>query len=144
MVGSQVVFVNGEPDKSLYRKYKIKWQNIQDDPAAIGEVIKRRLTHPEWIFPQLMLIDGGKTQLGAAFEALVAQDAVEKIALLGLTKEKETIIVPKIQSGRIKEWKEIKLPRNSKTLQLLQSIRDEAHRFAQSYYKVLHHKKITE
>lgn len=142
MVGSQVVFVNGEPDKALYRKYKIRWQSNQDDPAAIGEVIRRRLTHPEWLFPQLMLIDGGKTQLGAAFEALVTQSAAEKIALIGLTKEEETIIVPKIQGGHIKEWKEVRLPRNSKTLQLLQSIRDEAHRFAQKYYKELHRKRV--
>jgi len=71
IVGSQVVFIDGEPDSSLYRKYNLKFNQLsQDDPLGIKNILLRRLNHPEWVFPQLILIDGGKTQVSAAFVAL--------------------------------------------------------------------------
>lgn len=150
IVGSMVAFINGEPDKSQYRKFNLKGHfdfvrekvyDSQDDPEGIRQILKRRLNHPEWILPQLILIDGGKTQVGAAFSALKEKGLENQIAVLGLTKEEEILMVPRIKNRSIVSWKRIKLSRNSEALQILQRVRDESHRFAQNYYKQLHSKR---
>ncbi|MBD3208575.1 MAG: hypothetical protein GF370_03925, partial [Candidatus Nealsonbacteria bacterium] len=64
--GSMVVFIEGEPDKSLYRKFKIKRERKPNDIAMLKEVLSRRFNHPEWKFPEIILIDGGKAQLNVA------------------------------------------------------------------------------
>lgn len=147
IVGSMVAFSNGEPDKSNYRKFNLKgyfdkstkkYFSDQDDPLGIKLILSRRLAHPDWIFPQLILVDGGKTQTGAAFSALKEENLDNQIAVLGLTKEEETIIVPQIRNRTIVSYKELKLSHSSPALKLLQQIRDESHRFAQSYYRKIH------
>ena len=144
IVGSLAAFTDGEPDKSQYRKFNLKLNlSGPDDPEGIKQILKRRLNHPEWIYPQLALIDGGKTQVGAAFSALKEKNLENQIALLGLTKEEETIIIPRIAKQKIFSWQALRLSRSSLILQLLQAIRDESHRFAQKYYKVLSSKKIS-
>jgi len=141
IVGSMVAFVNGEPEKDSYRKFNMEYNLAgPDDPEGIKKLIERRFKHSEWVFPQVILVDGGKTQIGAAFEAIKNAGQVGKISLLGLTKEFETIIIPKIKQEKIVGWQTIRLARRSPELQLLQAIRDEAHRFAQKYYQKLHQK----
>ncbi len=141
IVGSMVAFVEGEPDSSLYRKFNLKYNQLsQDDPEGIKNIVRRRLNHPEWIYPQLMLIDGGKTQVGAAFSALKEKGLLGQISLLGLTKEDETIVIPRIEKEKISGWRHLHLSRRSPELQILQAVRDEAHRFAQRYYQNLHTK----
>ena len=139
IVGSMAVFVNNEPDKSQYRKFNLKYNlSFQDDPEGIKNIIRRRLNHPEWILPQLILVDGGKTQISAGFSALKEKGLENQIAILGLTKEEETLIVPRVISRSIRSWKRINLPASSSVLKLFQHLRDESHRFAQKYYKLKH------
>jgi len=147
IVGSMVAFSGGEPETSSYRKFNLKgffdfstdkFFDSQDDPRGIKQILERRLRHPEWILPQMILIDGGKTQVGAAFEALKEKGLDTQIAVIGLTKENEILIIPQIKNRFIIFWKSLRLPRNSSALRLLQHIRDESHRFAQKYYKQIH------
>lgn len=139
VAGAMAVFIEGEPDNSLYRQFKIK-KKVGGDPQALKEVLERRFKHPEWIFPQVILIDGGKTQVGAGFEVLKKYDMVDQIAVLGLVKKKETIVTPKIKKEKIAGWKLLSLSSRSPALLLLKHARDEAHRFAQRYYKKLYRK----
>lgn len=142
-VGSMVAFVNAEPDTSLYRQFRIIGV-VQNDTEAIKQIILRRLSHQEWVFPQVILVDGGKGQISAAFAALKEKNLPGKIGLLGLAKQFETIIIPRIQKDKIISWKSLPpSPQSpSSSLLLLQAIRDESHRFAQRYYKKLHKKKF--
>lgn len=143
IVGAMVAFVDGQAEKGLYRKFNLKYNlACQNDPEGIRQIIRRRLNHPEWLYPQLILVDGGKTQVSAAFEAVKEHNLEEQISLIGLAKEFETLIIPKIQKNKIAKWNTVKLSRRSPELQLLQSIRDESHRFAQKYYRSLHIKKV--
>jgi excinuclease ABC subunit C len=143
IVGSMVAFVDGEPENGLYRKFNLKYNLVsQDDPEGIKQIIRRRLNHPEWIYPQLIVIDGGKTQVSAAFEAIKDHKLLGQISLVGITKEFETLIIPRIQNEIIIKWNSIRLSRRSPELQLLQSVRDESHRFAQRYYKEQHKRNL--
>ncbi|PJC28795.1 hypothetical protein CO053_02720, partial [Candidatus Shapirobacteria bacterium CG_4_9_14_0_2_um_filter_40_11] len=82
IVGSMVAFSRGEPDKSQYRKFNLKYNlNFQDDPEGIKQIVRRRLNHPEWILPQVVLIDGGKTQIASGFSALKEKGLENQIAL---------------------------------------------------------------
>lgn len=137
IVGSMITFTEGEPDSSQYRQFRILNQS-QDDFEALKQVLLRRLGHQEWVYPQVILVDGGKGQASAFIEALREKGLVGKIGLLGLTKERETIILPKIHQGKIIGWKSLNLSSASPALQLLQHARDESHRFAQRYYRKLH------
>ncbi len=142
IVGSMVSFLNAQPDKSLYRKFNIKiFQPTQNDTAGIKQIITRRLKHQEWLYPQLILVDGGKAQVSTAFAAIKKKELTDHIALLGLAKKQELIISPRIQNGKLKSFRTIKLKKDSEVLKLLQRIRDESHRFAQKYYKTLHQKQ---
>jgi len=136
IVGSMIVFQNGEPDKSAYRQFKLQWSG--GDPGGIKQILSRRLTHQEWSYPQVILVDGGKTQITAAFKALREKNLAKTIPILGLAKEEEKIIIPKIIKEEIISWKTLKYRSSSLVHQLLQQARDEAHRFAQRYYKKLH------
>lgn len=130
-VASMVVFTNGEKDASQYRKFKMKTKG-PNDFAMMQEVISRRLRHDEWPRPDLLIVDGGKGQISSAYEILAGTN----IPLVGLAKREETIITP--------ENIEILLPRRSGALQLVQRIRDEAHRFAITYHRKLRSKKALE
>jgi excinuclease ABC subunit C len=132
VVGSMVVLTNGEIDKSEYRKFRIRYEG-QDDPKALAEVLMRRLGHEEWMYPQLILIDGGRPQLRAIVPLLRQFDLVGETGLIGLAKEKETLVIPKFSGSKVSGVKRLNLPKNSPALKLLQVARDEAHRFAQKY-----------
>jgi excinuclease ABC subunit C len=127
-VGSLVCFESGRPRKGEYRRFRIRTVEGQDDFAAIGEVVtryfQRRLAegHP---LPDLVVIDGGRGQLGAAVAAAAAL-GLQGLPFIGLAKREEEIFVP----GRAEP---LRLARRSPALRLLQRIRDEAHRFGVSY-----------
>ena len=135
-VGSMVVFQDAMPRKSDYRKFGIKTAGEDpDDFAAMAEVISRRFARiadptgePAWTtVPNLVVVDGGKGQLSAALEAMQAYD-LPRVAVIALAKRIEEVFVP----GRPDA---IVLSRHNPGLQLLQQIRDEAHRFALGFHR---------
>ena len=131
--GSMAVFVDGEKEIPLYRKFKIRFTKEKpNDFAMISEVVSRRLNHSEWPFADLIIIDGGKGQVSSVQKVLKRKNF--KIALIGISKKEETIITS--------DFKEIKLAKNSKALHLVMRARDEAHRFAISYHRNLRSKSI--
>jgi excinuclease ABC subunit C len=135
--GSLVVFMNGKPDKKNYRRFKIKTVEGTDDFAMMGEVVGRayaRRKEEGKKMPDLVLIDGGKGQLGAALAAM--RDLGLNINAAALAKEFEHIFLPD-------RGDPVVLPEDSPALKLLQSIRDEAHRFAVGYHRKLRGKRIT-
>lgn len=131
-VGSMVVFENGLPAKQWYRKFKIKTVKQANDPAMMAEIVQRRLKHLQkgWSKPDLIILDGGKGQLG-----VVSKKLRLKIPIVALAKQKEDIYLTKQKSP-------INLPKGSESLFLIQRLRDEAHRFAISFYRKVHLKKI--
>jgi excinuclease ABC subunit C len=157
-VASLVSFKNGRPDRANYRRFKIKTVEGQDDFASMAEVVRRRylrllresgsrvrenadsptalLQARLQTFPNLILIDGGKGQLSAACGEL-KKLGLEKIAVIGLAKEFEEIYQPG-------ESKPLRLGLNHPAVKLLQRIRDECHRVANSYNAQLRIKRISE
>jgi excinuclease ABC subunit C len=134
-VASMVVFENGKPAKDQYRRFRIKTVEGPDDFASMAEVILRRFD-PEriqdgkfGILPDLVVVDGGKGQLSSA-RAVMALRQMEHIATVGLAKENEWIFLPNTPDPVV-------LSKHSPGLQLLQQIRDEAHRFAITYHRLL-------
>lgn len=128
IVGSLVWFEAGRPKKSEYRKFKIKGLAQQDDYAAIHEVVTRYLTRRRdegEPIPDLLVIDGGKGQLGAAVEAARAL-GLDQLPIVSLAKREEEVFLPGRPEG-------LKLSRRSPSLRLLQRARDEAHRFGLAY-----------
>ncbi len=139
VVASMVHFANGRPDKDNYRRFQIKSFVGNDDFRAMEEVVGRRyrrLAEEQKPFPDLVVIDGGRGQIGAALKAFIGMDAMPP-PLIGLAKEHETIIFPD-------ERAPLKLSLTHPGLRLLQRIRDEAHRFANTYNADLRSKKIRE
>jgi len=129
-VGSMVTFINGEKDSDWYRKFKVRSLNTPNDFAMMEEVLSRRLKHPEWPFPDLLIVDGGKGQVSTAVK--VMQNLKLNIPIIGLAKREETIVTSNLQ--------EISLNKNAPALKLLMRIRDEAHRFAITYHRKLRSK----
>ncbi|MDD3984857.1 MAG: excinuclease ABC subunit UvrC [Methanobacterium sp.] len=135
-VGSMVVFENGTPKKSSYRKYKIQTKG-PDDYAMMKEMLERRyskLKDNKGPIPDLVLVDGGKGQLNIAVDIFKTYN-INNIPVIGLAKEFEHVFIPQTPSPLI-------LPHNSDALLLLQRIRDEAHRFAIKYHKTLRSKEF--
>jgi len=134
-VGSMVSFLNGKPDKSNYRRFRIRTVEGIDDFKMIAEVVHRRyrrLKEERLLFPDLIVIDGGKGQLSSAKEEL---DKLElTIPVISLAKREEEVFLPNKRSLVV-------LPQDSLGLKLLQRIRDEAHRFAVAYHRKLRGKK---
>jgi excinuclease ABC subunit C len=133
-VASMVVFVSGVPDKSQYRKFKMRLPG-NNDFAHMEEAITRRLSEKNvkaWGLPNLFLIDGGKGQVSAARGAM--KKCGHNIPMIGLAKRFEEVIVPKETEG---EYDVVRLPHSNDALKLLMRIRDESHRFAVSYHTVL-------
>ncbi len=129
-VASMVCFDRGQPNKSAYRKYKIKTVAGVDDFASMAEVVGRRYRRvkaEKLPWPDLVLIDGGAGQLSAAERAL-AEVTDRKIPLASLAKRDEDVYQP----GRAEP---LRLPKESPALQLLQRVRDEAHRFAVTFHR---------
>ena len=131
-VASLVSFLDGIPFKQGYRRFKIKSVAGVDDFASMREVITRRfkrLREEDAVFPDVLLIDGGKGQLNAAMDAF-RMLGIEPPTVISLAKQEEEIFRPG-------ESESIKLSRHSPALRLLQYVRDEAHRFAQHYHHLL-------
>ncbi len=122
--GSLIVFTDGQPDTDEYRRFRIKITEKPNDVGMMAEVIKRRFTHEEWPIPNLLVVDGGKGQVTAAKHA--------PVPVVGLAKRFEEIIVPEDHGFRV-----IRLSPSSPALQLVQHVRDEAHRFAKRYHTLL-------
>lgn len=132
---SMVTFVDGEPEKNFYRHFRIKTGKRMDDFSMMSEVLERRLFHlKDWGKPDLLLVDGGKPQLSAADRVL--KKLKVDIPVVGLAKRHESIIY------LTRTFKQVRLPRNSPSLQLIQRLRDEAHRFARSYHLKLRLKNL--
>jgi excinuclease ABC subunit C len=143
-VGSMVVFEDGKPKTSDYRRFKIKTVEGPNDYAMLQEMLKRRFkrAHSEdekdsrgtWaIMPDLVVIDGGKGQLNAALEVL-KEAGIDSLSIIGLAKENEEIFLPGKSSPVV-------LPKSSLGLKLLQRLRDESHRFAITYFQKVHKKR---
>ncbi|HQO77053.1 MAG TPA: excinuclease ABC subunit UvrC, partial [Thermodesulfobacteriota bacterium] len=138
-VASMVAAVDGQPDRRLYRRFRIRTVQGADDPRSIAEVIDRRYARVRdegRPLPGLILIDGGVTQLRAAREAL-ARLGLGQIPAVGLAKEMEEIV---LDDGR----PPLMLPRDSDALHVLTRLRDEAHRFAIDYHRRLRNRLIRE
>ncbi|MFM7307929.1 MAG: hypothetical protein ACKO2Q_08135 [Actinomycetota bacterium] len=144
-VGSMVVLEDGLPQKREYRKFKVKTVDGNDDYAAMYEVLTRRLSayvaerdapahergekpgrfaYP----PQLLLVDGGKGQLGVAVQVLRELGLEEEINVAAIAKRFEEVFVPE-------RGEPIRIPRGSEALYMLQVVRDEAHRFANTFHR---------
>src|SRR5437868_3414395 len=133
-VASLVTFIDGLPFKPGYRRYRIESVEGVDDFASIREVVTRRfrrLALEDEVFPDILLIDGGKGQLNAALEAFRLLN-LEPPCLISLAKRDEEIFRPG-------EAEPLRLSRHAPALRLLQYVRDEAHRFAQHYHHILRH-----
>ncbi len=139
VVASMVHFTDGRPDKDQYRRYSIKSFIGNDDFKAMEEVVSRRyrrLIAERRPFPDLVVIDGGRGQIAAALKAFVGLECMPP-PLIGLAKKLETIVFPD-------ERPALNLPLGNPALSLLQRLRDEAHRFANTYNADLRSKKIKE
>ncbi len=135
-VGSMVSFLMGKPDKSQYRRFRIKEVKGIDDFKMIAEIVRRRyarLKREGLAFPDLIMIDGGKGQLSAAYQELEKLHIV--IPIISLAKREEEIFL-------LGKRNPVVLSRQSLGLKLLQRLRDEAHRFALSYHRNLRAKKM--
>jgi excinuclease ABC subunit C len=141
-VASLVTFIDGLPFKPGYRRYRIKSVEGVDDFASIREVVSRRYRRylgkysgeDDVVFPDILLIDGGKGQLNAALDAFKMLD-IEPPCLISLAKREEEIYRPG-------DTAPLRLSRHAAALRLLQYVRDEAHRFAQHYHHILRRKKL--
>jgi len=135
MVGSKVCFIDGVPFKDAYRRYKIKHGQGNNDFLSIQEVVSRRYREAgsnQELYPDVILIDGGLGQLNAAMDVFKTMD-VRPPMVISLAKKEELVYVQGVTEP-------LKLARNNPGLRLLQYIRDESHRFAQSYHHLLRSK----
>ena len=136
-VASCVVFRDGKPAKSDYRRFRIKTVIGANDYASMKEVVNRRyarmLEENPGDLPQLIVIDGGKGQLEFARQAISELGILDRVTLIGLAKRLEEVI-------RIGDPYPLFLDRNSQALKLLQQIRDEAHRFGITFHRNLRSK----
>jgi excinuclease ABC subunit C len=148
-VGSMVVLEDALPRKSEYRRFKIRDVEGNDDFAAMEEVLSRRFRNyldekdspsteiAKFSYPpQLLVVDGGKGQLGVAVRVLESMGLEEEIPVVALAKQFEEVFIPG-------QSQPIELPRGSEALYLLQRIRDESHRFAIAYHRKLRNKRMT-
>ncbi|MEA1984947.1 MAG: excinuclease ABC subunit UvrC [Euryarchaeota archaeon] len=138
-VGSMVAFDEGIPSNTDYRHFNIRTVTGIDDPAMMGEVVERRysrLVRNGGPFPDLILVDGGPTQVSAAQRRL--EELGLDIPLIGLAKRFEHIITTRTGPGQV-----IILPHASPALKLLMQVRDEAHRFAVSFHRQRRSAKLT-
>ncbi|MDY7076437.1 MAG: excinuclease ABC subunit UvrC [Chloroflexota bacterium] len=144
-VGSMVVFVHAVPRKSKYRRFVVRSVQGQDDYASMREVLQRRFRRWQMAasdltpgggieggswgkLPDLLIVDGGRGQLGVAVQVLKEFDLFAKVPVIGLAKQREEIFLP----GRTRP---VLLPRRSQGLFLVQRVRDEAHRFAITHHR---------
>lgn len=138
--GSMVVFINGDKSSKDYRRFKIKLKDTPDDFSMMKEMLGRRFKKDGWGEPDLIVIDGGKGQVSAALIALTARK--KTIPLIGLAKREETIVIPEKSIGQKLQFIEVKLDKQTPGINLLRRIRDEAHRFAITYHRLLRKKNF--
>lgn len=134
-VSSMVVFINGKPHKSEYRRFRLRHVTGNNDLGAMAEVIRRRYERVQregLPLPDLIIVDGGKGQLSVA--CAVLHDLGLSIPTIALAKRLEEVFIPGQNESLL-------LPRTSSSLRLLQHIRDEAHRFAVEYHRLLRTKR---
>jgi excinuclease ABC subunit C len=137
-----VVFEDGRPAKSQYRRFRARVQDRNDDFANMRETLRRRFarssqasetTGSAWALPDLVIVDGGKGQLSAALDALADAGRLQ-IPVAALAKEREELFLPNRPDP-------IVLPRNAQGMYLVQRVRDEAHRFAVTYHQKVRAKR---
>jgi len=138
--GSMVCFRDGNPHKNHYRRFRIRSVQGMDDFKMMQEVVLRRyrsLLEKQEEFPDLVIIDGGKGQLSAALKALreLPIPAPKQASIVALAKKHEEIYLPQ-------KTDPVRIPSDSPALHLLQKVRDEAHRFAVTYHKLLRKKHL--
>ena len=136
-VASLVVFSDGKPKKSEYRKFKIRTVEGPNDFASMQEVVERRYTRllqEKSILPDLIIVDGGRGQLSSAIEVL-SKLKLHTVPIIGLAKRLEEVFLPG-------QSESLQLPRTSSGLRLMQQMRDEAHRFAVTFHRSLRTKRI--
>ena len=145
-VSSMVVFEDGEPKKTHYRKFKIKTVEGNNDFASMKETLMRRLerlNNPDEedesfsSIPDLIIVDGGKGQLGYALDALALQGR-QDLEIISLAERNEDVYLGRDPKNAVV------IPKDSVALQLIQRVRDEAHRFAITYHRTLHGKRMNE
>jgi len=135
-VGSLIVFKDGRPDKDGYRKFLVRTIEGPNDVASLGEVISRRYrkaVEKKAPLPDLVMVDGGKPQLGAAVKALAGL-GLSGVPLVAIAKKEEILFTREARDG-------IRLERTSPALKLIQAIRDETHRFAIAFHRGRREKK---
>jgi excinuclease ABC subunit C len=135
-VASMVVFVDGKPRKSEYRKFRIRTVEGPDDFASMKEVVERRyrrVRQEGGAMPDLVMVDGGKGQLSSAVEVLRSLDLAGQ-PIIGLAKRLEEVFLPGMSEPEL-------IPKASAGLRLLQQLRDEAHRFAITYHRSVRSKR---
>lgn len=135
-VGSLIVFRDGRPDKDAYRKFLIRTVEGSNDVASLGEVVTRRyrkVLDEGAQLPDLVMVDGGKPQLGAAEKALAGL-GLAHLPLVAIAKKEEILYTPAARDG-------IRLDRTSGALRLVQAVRDETHRFAIAFHRGRREKK---
>ncbi|MBP7785763.1 excinuclease ABC subunit UvrC [Patescibacteria group bacterium] len=141
-VGSMVVSINGSIDKSEYKRFKIKFKKTPDDFGMMYEVLYRRLKRElpgsdvkSWGLPDLIVVDGGKPQVSSASDVL--RDLEILVPVVGIAKKYETLVY---KEG--KDFIEKTFPKDSLGMKLIIKLRDESHRFAQSYHHLLRKRSL--
>jgi len=135
-----VAFTDGRPDQSKYKLFNIRTLNTPNDYHMLQEALQRRQNHPDWDMPQLVVIDGGKGQLRAALKVWRW-----RVPIISIVKRPDRIIIPQIQFPKLEhdaamptknlQYHILKLPETHPGLQLVQRIRDEAHRFSKKQHQ---------
>lgn len=145
--GSMVVFTNGLSDKSQYKKFKIKMENKPNDIAMLKEILERRFNHPEWKYPEVILIDGGIAQLNVAIKVKKNLPAGRRVKVISIAKRNKDLYIEGHPPSHKASARQGKIFIPLKTLpqeiyNLVLQLDDEAHRFAITYHKKLRKKSL--
>jgi excinuclease ABC subunit C len=136
-VGALVAFTDGRPDKTGYRRFRIKEVNGQNDPAMLAEIIRRHYSRINQKLPDLLVIDGGRGQLAVIGKIMAELGLIEKLPVIGLAKEGMSVTGEPLRDRIYLPGRKnpLFLPPSSPALLLLMRLRDEAHRFAITYHR---------
>lgn len=128
---SMVVFEDGRASKSEYRQFRIKNLQGPNDTAMLKQALARRMNHPEWTMPDLIIIDGGKGQLRASLQVIN-----NRIPTISIAKRPDRLLIPQTSDDTL-TYLELKLEPGAGITRLIQQLRDESHRFAKQYHTKL-------
>ncbi len=134
--GVMVVFINGKPDKNLYRKFKIKVAPKPNDIAMLKETLERRFVHSEWQYPEIILIDGGVSQLNIGIKVKQQKLETKNIKVISIAKKYKELFIEGVKKPTLLKT----LP--NEIFNLIINLDDEAHRFAITYHKKLRKKYL--